>query len=361
VADTIERVNRFQPLALVAAIATTAACADESATAGTQGGPGGAGPSSGTSQGGATSSSTTTSSGAGGGGDDIPGGGTVLFEEPFDDAMFDQRGWYDGPMGTITTAEHATGSPSAFECGFAPGATSCSGGKPARHKFTDSDTVYLAFWLKFSANWVGSGLPYHPHMFHFLTNLDSDFVGPASTFLTTYTEVVEGRAMLALQDSTNVDDNCILRNDDSFVGCNGDFASYVFTEDRSACSCNGLVGEVDGRDCFDTGNGWYSSRSWRSPMVAFGDTAPFDKNAWHRVEIYFALNGIQNGIGAPDGKIRWVQDGQTLVSSDQILFRTGSHATMMFNQFAMLPYIGDGSPLDQQFWVDDLVVATARP
>ena len=34
---------------------------------------------------------------------------------------------------------------------------------------------------------------------------------------------------------------------------------------------------------------------------------------------------------------------------------------MSFAQFAMLPYIGDGSPVDQYFWVDDMVVATARP
>ena len=63
----------------------------------------------------------------------------------------------------------------------------------------------------------------------------------------------------------------------------------------------------------------------------------------------------------PDGKIRWVQVGKTLISHDKILFRTGTHAMMKFNQFDMLPYIGDGSPVDQTFWIDDLTVATARP
>lgn len=62
-----------------------------------------------------------------------------------------------------------------------------------------------------------------------------------------------------------------------------------------------------------------------------------------------------------DGKIRWVQDGVTLIASDKILMRTSAHATLKFNQFAMLPYIGDGSPVAQSFWVDDLTVATARP
>jgi len=230
-------------------------------------------------------------------------------------------------------------------------------------EFTDSESVYLSFWLEFSSNWVGSGLPYHPHMFHFLNNLDGDYVGPAFTYLTTYTEVVQGKAVLALQDGKNVDLSGILKNDDSFVGCNGDFNTYAFTEDRSVCSCNGLMGYLDVRDCFPVGGGnGYSSRMWRSAAEAFGDgPAPFDKNSWHFVEVYFEMNSIQGGVAVADGKIRWVQDGQSLISSDQILSRTGAHASLAFNQFAMLPYIGDGSPIAQKFWVDDLTVATAKP
>jgi hypothetical protein len=306
-------------------------------------------------------------SGAGGGGggasnDDIPGGGTVIFEETFENADFASRGWYDGSQGTLSTAEHAPGSGSSFECAFAPGASACTGGKPARHPVTPTPSVYMRFWLKFSDNWVGSGKPYHPHMFHFITNEDDQWVGPSHTHLTTYTEVVGGKALLALQDSRNVDLNCILRNNDSFVGCNGDFDTYMFTEDRSACACNGIAGDLDGRDCFPNGDGtWYSSRSWASDG-AFTDAAgPNAKNAWHLVEVYFELNTIENGIGLPNGKIRWVQDGVTLIKRDGVLLRTGVHEGMMFNQFAMLPYIGDGSPVDQRFWVDDLLVATARP
>jgi len=73
------------------------------------------------------------------------------------------------------------------------------------------------------------------------------------------------------------------------------------------------------------------------------------------------MNSIQGGIGVPDGKIRWVQDGQTLVRSDAVLLRTGANATLAFNQFAMLPYIGDTSTIDQDYWVDEMTVATARP
>ena len=73
------------------------------------------------------------------------------------------------------------------------------------------------------------------------------------------------------------------------------------------------------------------------------------------------MNSVRNGIGVPDGQIRWVQDGRTLIASDRILLRTGSLANLRFHQFTVLPYIGDGSPVAQAFWVDELTVATARP
>ena len=305
---------------------------------------------------------TSSSTGTAGGNADIPGGGTILFQESFEDGDFASRGWYDGSSGALSAAEHVPGSASSFECAFAMGASSCSGGKPARHKFTPSESVYLSFHIKFSDDWVGSGKPYHPHMFHFLTDLDMDYVGPSHTFLTTYTEVVNGAALLALQDSKNVDLNCILENDDTFVGCNGDFDTYSFTEARSVCSCNGIAGDLDGRDCFPNGDGtWYSSRAWRADAAFSNSPGPSYKGDFHFVEIYFQMNTIQNGIGVPDGKIRWVQDGKTLISHDAILLRTGAHPDAKFNQFAMLPYIGDGSPIAQRFWIDDFTVATARP
>lgn len=293
---------------------------------------------------------------------DIPNCGTVLFQESFNDGNVASRGWYDTSGVSISTSEHAPGSNSSFECSFAPGANSCSGGHPGRRKFPDAETLYLSFYIKFSNNWVGSGRSYHPHMFHFISNLDSDYVGPANAHLVTYAEVVQKNAFMALQDSRNVDTNCILLNNDSFVGCNGDFNSYVFSENRSSQACNGLVGELDQRDCYNAGSYWYSHRSWLSDGEAFTDEAgPRNKNNWHHVEAYYEMNSIVNGVGVPNGKIRWVQDGETLISSDQILYRTGQYPNLAFDQFMMPPYIGDGSPVAQQFWVDEMVIATAKP
>lgn len=357
-------------LVLVVCSFLVAACDGPAATGSGGSGDGGSGGgttmSAGGSGGGATGTPAGGTGGSGTGGGtggenaDIPGGGTILFEEKFEDADFASRGWYDGPNGALS-AEHAEGA-SSFECLFEAGATSCKGGKPARHPVPPTESVYLSFHLRFSDGWVGSGKPYHPHMLHFLTDADDKYVGPSHTHLTTYTEVVQGKALLALQDSKNVDLNCILKNDDSFVGCDGDFDSYSFTEDRSACACNGLAGFVDGRDCFPNGDGtWYSSRGWYADGAFTDEAGPAYEGDWHFVEVYFELNTVEGGVGVPNGKIRWVQDKKTLISSDQILFRTGAFASMKFNQLAMLPYIGDGSPMEQSFWIDHLTVATARP
>jgi hypothetical protein len=287
----------------------------------------------------------------------------ILFEEPFEDNDFGSRGWYDTTGGDISTAEHVDGSTGSFECTYAQGETGCRGGGPGRHLFTETDTLYVGYWVKYSANWEGSNRPYHPHEFYFVTNKDDRWVGPAITHLTGYIEQNEGTPRLALQDSSNNDMSCILLNDDSFVGCDGDFDTYAFTEERSVCACNGIMGDLDGRDCFLYSAGvYYSARFWDAPEVYFSDDpGPRYKNDWHHVEAYFQMNGTPGGVGAADGVIRYWYDGGLVIDYRHILMRTGQYPDMMFNQFLMGPYIGDGSPVEQTMWVDNLVVATGRP
>lgn len=285
--------------------------------------------------------------------------GRILLSESFEDDDFGSRGWYDDPRGMISTSQHVPGSGSSYECHFEVGARGCRDGTPGRLLFDESESVYLSYWVKYSENYVGSTRAYHPHEFHFITNVDDRWVGPARTHLTTYIEQVGGRARLALQDARNVDTGCILRNNDTFVGCDGDFASYAFTESRSVAACNGLVGDVDGRDCFATGGGnWYSARFWTSTEVVFRhEPGPGYKADWSFVEAYFEMNDIVDGEGIANGKLRYWLDGELLLNSDQILFRTGQHPNMRFNQFLVAPYIGDGSPVAQTMWVDELTIA----
>ncbi|HLF65133.1 MAG TPA: T9SS type A sorting domain-containing protein [Saprospiraceae bacterium] len=282
---------------------------------------------------------------------------SILLFEDFETGDFEAKGWYDGFPDQRTTAEYRNGTHS-YAGHFAQGATTSGAG---RHLFAPTDKVYISYWVKYSSNYVGSGVGYHPHEWSFLTNKDWIYQGPADTYLTTYIEQNAGRPLLALQDSKNVDPDCILLNNNSFVGCNGDFNTYPFTEDRSVCACNGLIGDLDKRDCFaspGSTHGYYSARSWHADSVYFRDSpGTYYKNDWHFIEAYFELNDIVEDEGIPNGKIRYWYDGQLLISSDSILMRTATHPDMQFNQLFYGPYIGVGSPVDQTWWVDDLTIA----
>lgn len=283
--------------------------------------------------------------------------GEVLFAESFDDGSLAGRGWYDVDQPRISTAEHAPGSTASFECSFAAGAHECAGGVPGRRQFADETSLHFSYWVKYADGWVGSGRAYHPHEFHFLTNQDDRWVGPSYTRLTLYVEQVGGRPRVALQDGANVDPDCILRNDGSVLGCNGgSIANYPFGENRSVAACNGLIGPVDGRDCYSLGGGlWYSMRWWAgsSPVLAGG-------TGWHFVETYVQLNSVVNGVGQADGEIRQWVDGNPTVVAEGVLLRTGQHPSMLFDQILFAPYIGDGSPIAQTVFYDEVTVARGR-
>jgi len=286
---------------------------------------------------------------------------SVLIFEDFESGNFASKGWYDGFPDQRTTAEFKNGTHS-YAGIYAKGATKSGAG---RHLFPATEKVYISYWVKYSSNWVGSGVGYHPHEWNILTTEDGIYQGPSDTYLTAYVEQHAGTPLLALQDGKNVDTNCILLNNNTYVGCTGNFSSYLFTENRSVCSCNGLKGFVDRRDCFATPgstSGYYSARIWDADQVYFGDTpGPYYKNDWHFVEAYFELNSIQGGVGVPNGKIRYWFDRKLMIGSDSILFRTAIHPNMKFNQLIYGPYIGVGSPVNQTWWIDDLTVMDGLP
>jgi hypothetical protein len=283
----------------------------------------------------------------------VPGGVTLL-QEGFDDANLAARGWYDGGAPTIATTEYHSGTGSA-EAHFLAAAT-ISGWGTKRHLFTPSQTLYVSFWVKYSTNWVGSGKPYHPHEFVILSDLDGDWDGPSNNYLTAYIEQVYqngGVPQLALQDSKNI--NLSLGTPpNNLVGV---------TESRSVGGCNGLAepSGVDGFDCFNMPP-WYNNKRFRSGSVAFQPSpGPGYKAQWNHVEAYFQMNSVVGGVGLADGILRYWFNGTLLIERTNVLFRTGVHPTLQFKQIVLAPYIGDGSPVDQTVWYDDLTVATAKP
>lgn len=290
---------------------------------------------------------------AGGGGDTATA--AMLVSESFDDVNLAARGWYDLPdaPASISATEHVPGSAGALQVSFTPGATVPSPLIVARHLFTPTQSVYVRFWVKHSANWVGSGHTYHPHELYFLTTEDDAYVGPSSTHLTAYVEenarADGGYGVLQVQDAKNIDVGH-LRQD--LTGA---------TENRAIAGCNGNTDGM-GTDCYSSAGAWYNGKWWLSARPAFLD-APGSgyKGDWHKIEAFFQLNTIVNGIGQRDGVAQYWVDGQLEIDRHDLMFRTGAHPTMQFNQLLIGPYIGDGSPVAQALWIDELAIMTARP
>ena len=243
------------------------------------------------------------------------------------------------------------------------GGFGCSEGTPARHLFAASETIYVSYWVKYSANYVGSGRSYHPHEFYILTDADSSFVGPAFTKLTVYIQQVVGAnggvPQLEIQDGAMIDQSRVGQN---LIGV---------TENRAVAGCNGVgnsgglsVGTVfGGSDCYVGGGGKYwNAYFWNAPQAYFTNAqGPFYKNDWHHVEVYVKLNTISGGIGQNDGVMRYSLDGLPVINVTNAIMRTAANASMRFNQFFIGPYIGDGAPVEQTFWIDNLTVETTAP
>jgi len=282
----------------------------------------------------------------------LPPPPTALVQEGFEDTGFTARGWYDNTNLTITAAEHRPGGTKSLEATFNQGSSKPTFGGSMRIRFTPTESVYLSYWVKYSANWVGSGVSYHPHEFHFITDEDGQYIGPSATHLTTYVEhnyQNGGFPILSMQDALNIDTGR-LNQDLSLV-----------TENRAAAGCNG---ESDGyaTSCYQSGTEWRNGKQWKTTQPAFTPApGPGYKNDWHHVEAYFQLNTIQGGKGQLNGIAQYWFDGQLLIDHRNVLFRTGIHSTMKFNQFLIAPYIEVGSPVTQTMWVDDLVIQSARP
>ncbi len=274
---------------------------------------------------------------------------STFFHESFDDDAYEQRGWYDNNYLIIDSTEHIPGSAASLKYHFLKGARTANGGA-VRRLFTPSPEVYLSFWIKYSVNWTGSNKPYHPHQFHFVTTEDDRYVGPSYTHLTLYIEENERRPLLAMQDSKNID-TAHIKQDISKT-----------TELRAVAGCNGSSDAYPTGDCYPSNNLWFNGKQWVSPKLTFlFDKGPYYQNDWHHVEAYFRLNSIVDDKAIADGIAQYWFDDSLLISAQNIMLRTAQHPSMMFNQFLIAPYIGDGSPVEQTMWVDEVRVGDRRP
>lgn len=264
----------------------------------------------------------------------------VFIRESFDNPNLSSRGWYDN-VRPLLSSEHVGASGNAVEYRFVQGATKPTTGSPLRKKFGPSDSVYFSCYVKYSANWVGSLKPYHPHEFHFLTTLDDDWAGLSFTHLTLYIEENGGTPLIAIQDGRNVDQSQVGKD------------LTQATEHRAVAGCNGSADRYPD-NCYRASEGYVNEKKWKAPGKMFGDPN------WHFVEAFVRLNSIAGGKGARDGVVQYWLDRKLLIDRHDVLLRTAATPTLRFNQFVIAPYIGDGSPVAQSMWVDDVVVAAAR-
>ncbi len=273
----------------------------------------------------------------------------ILFQENFEDGNLAARGWYDNATPILSSVEHVANSAKSLQFHFAKGATIPDNGSTMRKKFLESDSVYISYYVKYSSNWVGSGVAYHPHEFYLLTNKDTAWVGPAFTRLTVYLEQNGGRPQIGIQDGVNVDKSNV-----------GKDLTNV-TEQRGVAGCNGDSDGYGNGDCYANGSDYWNGKMWKASSVLFSNTpGAYYKNDWHLVEAYVKLNSIVNGKGVKDGVLQYWFDGNPIMDYKNVVFRTGLNADMKFNQFIIGPYIGVGSPVDQTFWIDSLLVTTGR-
>jgi len=280
---------------------------------------------------------------------DEQGAKDVFLEELFEDTNFSDRGWYDNTALILSEKEHIPGSKRSAEFHFKQGAKTPDSGSAIRHKFPETESVYVSFYVKYSENWEGSNKPYHPHEIYLLTNKDDAWAGPAYSHLTAYIEQNEGEPLLAVQDGKNIDE----------ANINADLTDK--TESRAVAGCNGNTDGTGKTECYRAGKVHYNGKTWRAGDILFSDERGKNyKGDWHFVEALFKLNSIQDGKGIPDGVVKYWLDGKLIINHEKVLLRTGSHPDMKFNQLLLSPYIGDGSPVDQTTWMDNLTVARQK-
>jgi hypothetical protein len=280
-------------------------------------------------------------------------GGTLLLQENFEDGNLASRGWYDNTTVLLSTVERVPGSNSSAQYRYLQGATGPTSGGAQRHKFTPSSSLYVSFYVKYSANWVGSAKPYHPHEFYALSNLDGDFDGPANNWLTIYLEhnyQNGGRPRMSMQDNKAINTS------------GGTLPNNLVsvTENRSTGGCNGVVESNIVWECYLDGSIWYNDKQLTGPVAFLPNSGAGYKSDWNFVEAYYQLNSIVGGIGQADGIMQYWFNGALLIDRRDIVYRTGARASLQFSQFIIKPYIGDGSPVDQSMFVDNFRLATAR-
>ena len=292
---------------------------------------------------------------------------TILFTEDFESTNLAAKGWYDDNANqAFSTVEHVPGSTRSMQFRWNQGETNARNGSDTgmsgavRHDISTSGsaTLYVAFDVKFgtaSVPWRGSGsVAVHPHIMYILSNVDNGFGPLAGNYLNFYVEAgdvfpVSGgdaRPRLLIQDNLRI-------NPSLLVPPAGSSPSSLGTSvNHSVAGWNGHQDQATPTLIDTYGGGTNNYTNWDAASRVFKN------NTWHRVEVYAAMNSLSGTIPQANGIIRYWVDGVLVIERTNVYLRTNQHPTMTFKTLVLSPYIGSGSPIAQEMWIDNLTVAT---
>jgi hypothetical protein len=281
---------------------------------------------------------------------------TTFLQEGFETSNMSSRGWFDGSTMAIDTS-NCHGGNGCAKWTWATGQSKATGVSTYRYLMTPSDDIVVDFWWKFNTDWVGSGEAYHPHLILIPSdvdvNADGAYMGLAQCYLDTYIETGNGTNGLTpragIQDALNINY--------SYGTLPNNLISV--TENRDVAGCNGNMpgsdlGDI--HDCYSNGDGTYSNGR------LFSGSSNFVKGQWQHVVVHFRMNSVVGGIGQHDGILNMSLDGTTIINKTNVLYRTGAHPTMKWEEFVIAPYMtgsNGGSPQTQTMWMDDLAVSNS--
>lgn len=281
-----------------------------------------------------------------------PGVTTPLLSESFSDSSFASRGWYDNTShGTIVSGGQ---SGNCLQWAWTAGQQKPANGGSMRHSFTPSEEITFTTYVKFQSTWRGSQQTYHPHLFMILSDLDDAWQSPYYAYLNTYVEFLsQVGSPYAIYPQTQIQDNLRV------AVCPG--SSYPCdltstTEYRAVGQCNGTIGDAGTQTtCYYDEPDWIGERIWRNTGYSV------TKDSWQKVTAHFKMNTVVGGVGQADGIMKvWIGE-DLVINKTNISYRTGQDATKKFAQMVLAPYIGDGSPITQTMWVDELVLMAGEP
>lgn len=278
--------------------------------------------------------------------------GNLIFSESFDSAINQTNGWVDGSLLAIDS--NGYNGPCA-KLSWAAGAQQPTNITTIRRDLgAGRNQLYVEFYVKFDTGWRGSAQNYHPHIMWIRGNDDYTagiWDGPAYAYQNNYIEFQSDttspynvRPVWFVQDGKRVNT--------SYGTPPIDISGQ--TETRSVGKCNGIKsGAYQGtyNDCYNiSGSQWWSQLGWKSSDTAI----PF--GTWKKVAYAIKLNSVSNGIGNADGEVRVWIDGTEIMHQTNVIIRPGSDSDDSLRQFAIAPYIGDGAPVAETMYIDELRV-----